>query len=162
MQWKLKGICRWLEIRKIVPSSPGHHLAPPITPSRTQNALFQLLFLTLSPSPGSRTVTQKACLGGLSNHIVIVGAGPGPRPAPYHCLVLGPLLSTDINECLSLAGICLPGTCQNLQGSFRCICPPSFQVQNDCYVSECLVPLTNSGQGGISGLLSPRHRLGSW
>lgn len=78
MPWKLKGVCRWLEIRNIVSSSPGHHLAPPITPSRTQNALLQLsLFLTLSLSLGSRTVTQKARLGALSNHTVIVGAGPG-------------------------------------------------------------------------------------
>lgn len=39
--------------------------------------------------------------------------------------------STDINECVSLPGTCSPGTCQNLDGSFRCICPPGYEVQND-------------------------------
>lgn len=38
---------------------------------------------------------------------------------------------TDINECVSLPGTCSPGTCQNLDGSFRCICPPGYEVQND-------------------------------
>lgn len=39
--------------------------------------------------------------------------------------------STDVNECVSLPGTCSPGTCQNLDGSFRCICPPGYEVQND-------------------------------
>lgn len=39
--------------------------------------------------------------------------------------------STDINECVSMPGTCSPGTCQNLDGSFRCICPPGYEVQND-------------------------------
>ena len=37
----------------------------------------------------------------------------------------------DINECVSLPGTCSPGTCQNLDGSFRCICPPGYEVQNE-------------------------------
>lgn len=41
------------------------------------------------------------------------------------------LSSADINECVSLPGTCSPGTCQNLEGSFRCICPPGYEVQND-------------------------------
>lgn len=41
------------------------------------------------------------------------------------------LFSADINECVSLPGTCSPGTCQNLDGSFRCICPPGYEVQND-------------------------------
>lgn len=32
---------------------------------------------------------------------------------------------------MSLPGTCSPGTCQNLEGSFRCICPPGYEVQND-------------------------------
>lgn len=39
--------------------------------------------------------------------------------------------STDINECISLPGTCSPGTCQNLDGSFRCICPPGYEVHNE-------------------------------
>uniref|UniRef100_A0A8V5GRL6 Uncharacterized protein n=1 Tax=Melopsittacus undulatus TaxID=13146 RepID=A0A8V5GRL6_MELUD len=41
------------------------------------------------------------------------------------------LSCADINECVSLPGTCSPGTCQNLEGSFRCICPPGYEVQND-------------------------------
>ncbi|KAH0507693.1 Fibrillin-3 [Microtus ochrogaster] len=45
-----------------------------------------------------------------------------------------------IDECLSLPGTCLPGTCQNLKGSFQCICPPGFQVQSGHCIDtdECL------------------------
>uniref|UniRef100_A0A8D0EW85 Fibrillin 1 n=1 Tax=Strix occidentalis caurina TaxID=311401 RepID=A0A8D0EW85_STROC len=41
--------------------------------------------------------------------------------------------------CVSLPGTCSPGTCQNLEGSFRCICPPGYEVQNDnCIdINEC-------------------------
>ena len=33
----MKGVCKWLEIRNFTPPSPGKHLAPFITPTRTQN-----------------------------------------------------------------------------------------------------------------------------
>lgn len=52
--------------------------------------------------------------------------GAEPRPHPW---LFSP--SPDINECVSLPGTCSPGTCQNLEGSFRCICPPGYEVQND-------------------------------
>uniref|UniRef100_A0A3P8QNZ3 Fibrillin 2b n=1 Tax=Astatotilapia calliptera TaxID=8154 RepID=A0A3P8QNZ3_ASTCA len=47
----------------------------------------------------------------------------------------------NINECVSLPGTCSPGTCQNLDGSFRCICPPGYEVQNDQCIDtdECSI-----------------------
>lgn len=41
------------------------------------------------------------------------------------------LFFADINECLLEPGKCAPGTCQNLDGSYRCICPPGYSLQND-------------------------------
>ena len=38
----MKGVCKWLEIRNFTPPSPGQHLAPLITPTRTQNTLLQM------------------------------------------------------------------------------------------------------------------------
>uniref|UniRef100_A0A8C3U714 Fibrillin 1 n=1 Tax=Catharus ustulatus TaxID=91951 RepID=A0A8C3U714_CATUS len=58
-----------------------------------------------------------------------------PEPSP------GSFPSPDINECVSLPGTCSPGTCQNLEGSFRCICPPGYEVQNDnCIGKVALCP----------------------
>lgn len=37
---------------------------------------------------------------------------------------------------MRLPGTCSPGTCQNLDGSFRCICPPGYEVQNDQCIGE--------------------------
>lgn len=33
---------------------------------------------------------------------------------------------TDINECLTMAGICGEGNCLNTEGSYRCMCPDGF------------------------------------
>lgn len=46
-------------------------------------------------------------------------------------------MTQDVNECIMLPGICTPGTCQNLDGSFRCICPPGYIVQNNHCVGMC-------------------------
>lgn len=54
--------------------------------------------------------------------------------------IIFPLLSSmtpDVNECIILPGICAPGTCQNLDGSFRCICPPGYLVQSNHCVGKC-------------------------
>lgn len=42
----------------------------------------------------------------------------------------------DINECVTYPGTCSPGTCQNLDGSFRCICPPGYELQNENCIGE--------------------------
>lgn len=46
----------------------------------------------------------------------------------------------DINECVLDPGKCAPGTCQNLDGSYRCICPPGYSLQQDkCEdIDECV------------------------
>lgn len=61
------------------------------------------------------------------------GIHPAPKPSVLSTDAIpgGFLSSADINECVSLPGTCSPGTCQNLEGSFRCICPPGYEVQND-------------------------------
>ncbi len=66
--------------------------------------------------------------------------------------------STDINECVSLPGTCSPGTCQNLDGSFRCICPPGYEVQNDQCIGETH---TDMGKGTHKYKLNarPSHTL---
>ncbi|XP_069699509.1 fibrillin-2-like isoform X2 [Periplaneta americana] len=36
----------------------------------------------------------------------------------------------DINECAQNPGICQNGACENLMGTYRCICNPGYQVDN--------------------------------
>ena len=38
------------------------------------------------------------------------------------------LFVSDINECEEVAGICTNGDCQNLDGSFSCICGSGFRL----------------------------------
>lgn len=60
-------------------------------------------------------------------------------------------LLKDTNECVALPGSCSPGTCQNLEGSFRCICPPGYEVKsencigkgNSCYKFHKLLDLSH-------------------
>lgn len=34
----------------------------------------------------------------------------------------------DINECAQNPGVCENGACENMIGSYRCICNPGFQL----------------------------------
>lgn len=45
---------------------------------------------------------------------------------------------TDINECVLSPTSCAPGTCQNLDGAYRCICPSGYEVQNENCIGEDL------------------------
>ncbi|KAH7962524.1 hypothetical protein HPB52_016683 [Rhipicephalus sanguineus] len=51
----------------------------------------------------------------------------------------------DINECLVYPHICPNGACENLKGSYRCICNPGYQVDStgkNCEdINECKVNL---------------------
>lgn len=59
-------------------------------------------------------------------------------------------LSKDTNECVALPGSCSPGTCQNLEGSFRCICPPGYEVKSESCIGEAWVRSEVTGcAGGI-------------
>ncbi|UYV63504.1 FBN1 [Cordylochernes scorpioides] len=46
------------------------------------------------------------------------------------------VLMADINECVTIPGICTGGQCTNSEGSFRCICPRGFQLSAN--KKECL------------------------
>lgn len=56
-------------------------------------------------------------------------------------LFLSPSLPEDIDECSQDPGLCLPhGACENLQGSYVCVCDEGFtptQDQHGCE-GECL------------------------
>ena len=38
------------------------------------------------------------------------------------------LYTVDMDECRSIPGLCRNGECENVIGSFRCRCPPDFQL----------------------------------
>lgn len=40
-------------------------------------------------------------------------------------------ICTDINECVSVSGICRGGTCVNTVGSFQCECPFGHELSFD-------------------------------
>lgn len=46
------------------------------------------------------------------------------------------LLSTDIDECKELPGLCQEGTCLNTFGSFQCDCPRGFYLNEETRVCE--------------------------
>lgn len=48
-------------------------------------------------------------------------------------------LFQDTNECVALPGSCSPGTCQNLEGSFRCICPPGYEVKSENCIGKASI-----------------------
>lgn len=136
-----------------------------------------ITWLYLLPPPEPRIFFRYPCFPESQPFLSIQeGLSRGPQPScsdhrcwsqsqasPCHQLVLGLLLllPTDTNECLSLSGTCLPGTCQNLEGSFRCICPPGFQVQSDHCVGEYLVspPILGAREASL-GLCSPICKMG--
>ena len=61
---------------------------------------------------GMLTTIQLACL----NFLCIIMFCP---PLP------------DIDECREKPGICGIGQCRNLQGGYRCECPPGYQTSQD-------------------------------
>lgn len=62
------------------------------------------------------------------------------------------LFLVDINECIVFPNICPNGACENLKGSYRCICNPGYQVDSTgkiCsgkkfhFFLHCTVPVLN-------------------
>lgn len=52
-------------------------------------------------------------------------------------LFLLPSLPTDIDECSQDPGLCLPhGACENLQGSYVCVCDEGFTPTQDQHGCE--------------------------
>lgn len=68
-----------------------------------------------------------------------VAVSPEPRSAP-------PGLSADVNECLQLPEPCAY-QCHNLQGSYRCLCPPGQVLLRD---GKACMSLEQSGQNVTS------------
>ena len=56
-----------------------------------------------------------------------------PRVSVYETL----LSFLDIDECVSNPALCLNGECQNLLGSYRCICPEGFDLDQRSSVVIC-------------------------
>lgn len=57
----------------------------------------------------------------------------------------------DINECAQNPAVCVNGACENMMGSYRCICDPGFEVDpsgKHCLdINECVDELIcNGGQ----------------
>ena len=38
---------------------------------------------------------------------------------------------SDIDECTENGRVCLNGRCENLDGSFRCVCNPGYRLSSD-------------------------------
>lgn len=56
-------------------------------------------------------------------------------PTSFHCTfkkfgIKNPYLSSDINECEIVHGVCGNGTCRNTEGSFKCDCNEGY-TSND-------------------------------
>lgn len=76
-------------------------------------------------------------------------ASPEPPSAPR-------LRLPDVNECLQLPRACAY-QCHNLQGSYRCLCPPGHTPLRD---GKVCTPLERSGQNVTT--VSHRAPLASW
>lgn len=73
----------------------------------------------------------------------------------------------DINECAQNPNICQNGACENMIGTYRCICNPGFEVDetgkictdiNECEVEELVSDRLRTGgfldyKNGLKGFL---------
>lgn len=94
------------------------------------------------------------------------GRSPGRWPQSGGVAVASPLTHVwppawpcsfaDINECLQLPQTCA-FQCQNLQGGYRCLCPPGQTLLRD---GKTCVPLERSDQNVTT--VSHRGPLGPW
>lgn len=60
-----------------------------------------------------------------------LGLSSGPRGHPASgasAARLHPLPAADINECALDPDICTHGLCENLRGSYRCVCSPGYEA----------------------------------
>lgn len=60
-----------------------------------------------------------------------LGLSSGPRGHPASgtsAACLHPLPAADINECALDPDICTHGLCENLRGTYRCVCSPGYEA----------------------------------
>lgn len=85
-------------------------------------------------SNGRCLVADLNCLGvisPLSRLDFVVTRSFIPSPSSWFFLCVPPPPSSDINECAVNPGTCGAGTCLNLDGSYRCICPPGYFLHEE-------------------------------
>ena len=56
-------------------------------------------------------------------------------PSFYSLILILITLSVDLNECEAMKEFCHHGQCENIPGSFRCICDKGFQLNR--YNNNC-------------------------
>lgn len=60
---------------------------------------------------------------------------------------------TDVNECETLQGVCGAALCENVEGSFLCVCPTSPE-EFDPMTGRCVPPRTSAGETDVSVYLT--------
>ncbi|CAJ0934368.1 unnamed protein product [Ranitomeya imitator] len=93
-------------------------------------------FICLCNEGYELTVDGKNCIAAQSksastHFFTSVGHHWTCGSAAANIIISHKLAISDINECIAYPGSCAPGTCHNLEGSFRCICPAGYAVQGD-------------------------------
>ncbi|XP_018328225.1 fibrillin-2 isoform X2 [Agrilus planipennis] len=109
--------------------------------------------LCLNPSTVAVTKSSCCCCSVVTGQAMGWGTNCQPCPLPgtdaFDALCpSGPGLTfdgNDINECVLSPNICQNGACENMIGTYRCICNPGFEVDetgkictdiNECVVEE--------------------------
>ncbi|XP_055956124.1 fibrillin-2 [Patella vulgata] len=91
---------------------------------------------------------------GTSEYNALCPGGPGFRPNTLT------LVLEDINECQEIDNLCNGGECQNMFGSYLCVCPPGFHLDGTMHkcidIDECEV------DAGICGLGTCINREGNY
>lgn len=86
---------------------------------------------------------------------VCVGGGGGVNHTGHPGICL---LRADVDECTQSPGLCGRGVCENLPGSFRCVCPAGFRgsaCEED--VDECAQQPPPCGPGRCDNTAGSFH-----
>ncbi|ESO94529.1 hypothetical protein LOTGIDRAFT_232356 [Lottia gigantea] len=82
---------------------------------------------------------------GTSEYNSLCPGGPGFRPNTLT------LVLEDINECEEIDDLCKGGDCQNMFGSYICVCPPGYHLDGTMHkcvdIDECQVDAALCGRG---------------
>lgn len=100
----------------------------------------------------------RPCLGRYNHDWIMVEGWGRLRPVVLEnvqfygnfCIYHGHIFFTDINECQQVPRPCAY-QCQNLAGSYKCLCPPGKQLLGDGRSCAGLERLGNSSGIGVTG-----------